>query len=95
MSASHPLRLALLLAKKVLRRLREQGIGEIPVVVGGIIPPEGAKELQAAGVARADAPKDFEIQDIMGGLADIVAAGYDAGGVAGSACRYGLRRASE
>ena len=28
-------------------RMRELGIGEIPVVVGGIIPPEDAKELLA------------------------------------------------
>jgi hypothetical protein len=34
--------------------MRELGIGEIPVVVGGIIPPEDAKERQTAGVARAE-----------------------------------------
>ena len=45
-------------------------------MVGGIIPPEDAKELQAAGVARVDTPKDYEIQDIMSDLVEI-AAGYD------------------
>ena len=45
-------------------------------MVGGIIPPDDAKELQAAGVARADTPKDYEIQDIMSDLVEI-AAGYD------------------
>jgi (2R)-ethylmalonyl-CoA mutase len=64
------------LVKEVLRRLREQGIGEIPVVVGGIIPPEDAKELLAAGVARVYTPKDYEIQDIMSDLVDI-AVGYE------------------
>ena len=64
------------LVKEVLRRMRDIGVGEIPVVVGGIIPPEDAKELLAAGVARVYTPKDYEIQDIMGDLVDI-AAGYE------------------
>jgi (2R)-ethylmalonyl-CoA mutase len=64
------------LVKEVLRRMREQGIDEIPVVVGGIIPPEDAKELQAAGIARVYTPKDYEIQDIMSDLVDI-AVGYE------------------
>ena len=68
------------LVKEVLRRMRELGIGEIPVVVGGIIPPEDAKELLAAGVARVYTPKDYEIQDIMSDLVDI-AGGVRAGGV--------------
>ena len=63
------------LVKEVLRRMRELGIGEIPVVVGGIIPPEDAKELLAAGVARVYTPKDYEIQDIMSDLVEIAAAG--------------------
>ena len=63
------------LVKEVLRRMRELGIGEIPVVVGGIIPPEDAKELLAAGVARVYTPKNYEIQDIMSDLVDI-AVGY-------------------
>ena len=62
------------LVKEVLRRMRELGIGEIPVVVGGIIPPEDAQELQAAGVARVYTPKDYEIQDIMSDLVDIAGA---------------------
>ena len=45
-------------------------------MVGGIIPPEDAKELQAAGVARVYTPKDYEIQDIMSDLVDI-AVGYE------------------
>ena len=64
------------LVKEVLRRMRDLGIGEIPVVVGGIIPPEDAKELLAAGVARVYTPKDYEIQDIMSDLVDI-AVGYE------------------
>lgn len=63
------------LVKEVLKRMRELGIGEVPVVVGGIIPAEDAKELLAAGVARVYTPKDYEIQDIMADLVSIVAAG--------------------
>jgi (2R)-ethylmalonyl-CoA mutase len=44
------------LVKEFLRRMREQGIGEVTVVVGGIIPAEGTKGLQAAGMACAGAP---------------------------------------
>ena len=43
----------------------------MPVVVGGIIPPEDAKTLKAFGVAAVYTPKDFQLNDIM---ADIVEA---------------------
>ena len=65
------------LVKEVLRRMRELGVGDVPVVVGGIIPPEDARELLAAGVARVYTPKDYGIQDIMGDLVDIAASSYD------------------
>ena len=64
------------LVKEVLRRMREQGVGDVPVVVGGIIPPEDAKDLQAAGVARVYTPKDYAIHEIMSDLVDI-AVGYE------------------
>jgi ethylmalonyl-CoA mutase len=54
----------------VLARLRAAGLGEVPVVVGGIIPPEDAARLTAAGVARVYTPKDYDLNAIM---ADIVA----------------------
>ena len=40
------------------------------MVVGGIIPPEDAARLKAAGVSRVYTPKDYQLTDIM---ADIVA----------------------
>ena len=43
-------------------------------LVGGIIPPEDAKELLAAG---SRVSKDYEVQDIMSDLVDIAVAGYD------------------
>ncbi len=57
------------LVKDVLARMSEAGIGDIPVVVGGIIPPEDEELLKAAGTAAVYTPKDFQLNDIM---ADIV-----------------------
>lgn len=57
------------LVKDVLTRMNEAGIGDIPVVVGGIIPPEDAEILKAAGAAAVYTPKDFQMNEIM---ADIV-----------------------
>ena len=65
------------LVKEVLRRMREQGIGDVPVVVGGIIPAEDARELKAAGVARVYTPKDFAIHEIMADLVEIAGAGLE------------------
>jgi (2R)-ethylmalonyl-CoA mutase len=65
------------LVKEVLRRMREQGIGDVPVVVGGIIPAEDARELRAAGVARIYTPKDFAIHEIMADLVEIAEAGLE------------------
>ncbi len=56
------------LVPDVLHRLRESGAGDIPVVVGGIIPPEDAEALRAEGVAAVFTPKDFEITAIIGGI---------------------------
>jgi (2R)-ethylmalonyl-CoA mutase len=52
------------LVADVMARLKEAGV-RIPVVVGGIIPPEDAERLKAAGVAAVYTPKDFQITDIM------------------------------
>ncbi len=52
------------LVADVMERLKEAGL-TIPVVVGGIIPPEDAERLKAAGVAAVYTPKDFQITDIM------------------------------
>ena len=54
----------------ILEQMRTQGIDDIPLVVGGIIPDDDAEELRRRGVARVYTPKDFELNRIM---ADIVA----------------------
>ncbi len=54
----------------VLRRLRQAGAGDIPVVVGGIIPAADAESLRSAGVAAVFTPKDFGITAIVGRIVD-------------------------
>jgi (2R)-ethylmalonyl-CoA mutase len=60
------------LVKEVVARMQEAGLDDIPVVVGGIIPPEDASMLKAAGVAAVYTPKDFQINHIMTDLIRIV-----------------------
>ncbi len=57
----------------VLDGLRKQGLGELPVVVGGIIPEDDAARLRSAGVRRVYTPKDFDLSRIMGEIVDVVA----------------------
>ncbi|MEX0283168.1 MAG: protein meaA [Paracoccaceae bacterium] len=61
------------LVEDVLKRMMQAGLGDVPVIVGGIIPDEDAERLRALGVARVYTPKDFELNSIMMdivGLAD-------------------------
>jgi (2R)-ethylmalonyl-CoA mutase len=57
------------LVGEIMERMRKEGLNDIPVVVGGIIPPEDAVKLKGFGVAAVYTPKDFQLNDIM---ADIV-----------------------
>jgi (2R)-ethylmalonyl-CoA mutase len=56
----------------VLAGLREAGLDDVPVVVGGIVPEGDARRLREQGVARVFTPKDFVITDIMGEIVDVV-----------------------
>jgi (2R)-ethylmalonyl-CoA mutase len=60
------------LVPRIVELLRAEG-AEIPVVVGGIIPQADVAPLTDAGVARVYTPKDFELNRIMGEIADLVA----------------------
>ena len=53
------------LVTEVLRLMKDAGIGDIPVVVGGIIPPDDEQILMREGAAAVYTPKDFQINDIM------------------------------
>src|SRR5688572_2597239 len=60
------------LAKDVVARLRSAGLDGVPVVVGGIVPPEDASQLKAAGVAAVYTPKDYDMNMIMEDIVRIV-----------------------
>jgi ethylmalonyl-CoA mutase len=59
------------LVADVVGRMKQAGL-DVPVVVGGIIPPEDAQALEEAGVAAVYTPKDFELNRIMSDLVRIV-----------------------
>jgi (2R)-ethylmalonyl-CoA mutase len=60
------------LVASVLQELAARDLGQLPVVVGGIIPPEDADRLLALGVRAVYTPKDFDLNAIMGGIVDVV-----------------------
>jgi (2R)-ethylmalonyl-CoA mutase len=60
------------LIEAVRRRLEELDLAGVPVIVGGIIPPEDAEALKAAGVAAVYTPKDYDLTQIVGDLVAIL-----------------------
>ncbi|WP_439383209.1 protein meaA [Amycolatopsis lexingtonensis] len=56
----------------VVDGLRAAGAGDVPVIVGGIIPPDDAALLTERGIARVFTPKDYELTDIMDGIVSLV-----------------------
>jgi ethylmalonyl-CoA mutase len=65
------------LVPAVLVGLEEAGIGDVPVVVGGIIPDSDARKLIDAGVAAVYTPKDFGLTEIMSGIVDAIREAHD------------------
>jgi (2R)-ethylmalonyl-CoA mutase len=57
----------------VLQALADTGVGEIPVVVGGIIPESDAAALREAGVAAVYTPKDWDLNRMMRDIIGLVA----------------------
>jgi methylmalonyl-CoA mutase C-terminal domain len=62
------------LVPRVLDGLRAAGAGDLPVIVGGIIPESDAEALRRLGVAAVFTPKDFGLTQIMGGIVDVIRA---------------------
>jgi (2R)-ethylmalonyl-CoA mutase len=56
----------------VVDGLRAAGAGEVPVIVGGIIPPDDAALLAERGIARVFTPKDYELTGIMDGIVSLI-----------------------
>jgi len=65
------------LVPEVLRLLRESGAGDLPVVVGGIIPDADARWLVDQGVAAVFTPKDYGITEIIGRIVEVVRDAHD------------------
>lgn len=60
------------LVPAVLDGLREAGLDDVPVIVGGIIPESDARRLAELGVAAVYTPKDFGLTEIMGGIVEVI-----------------------
>ncbi|WP_375500944.1 protein meaA [uncultured Jatrophihabitans sp.] len=56
----------------VVAGLRAEGLSDVPVIVGGIIPEPDAAILLADGVARVFTPKNFEITEMLGQIVDAI-----------------------
>lgn len=61
------------LLEELMERMKDAGLGDVPVVAGGIIPDEDAARLRAMGVAKVYTPKDFELNTIMEDIVTLVA----------------------
>jgi len=59
------------LVHDVVGRMKQANLN-VPLVVGGIIPPEDVAELEKAGIAAVYTPKDFELNRIMSDVVRIV-----------------------
>ncbi|MFY1713797.1 protein meaA [Tritonibacter mobilis] len=59
------------LVKDTLAQLRDAGLENVPVVVGGIIPEDDANMLLDMGVARVYTPKNFELNSIMKDIVEL------------------------
>ncbi|MGB6968313.1 MAG: protein meaA [Methyloceanibacter sp.] len=60
------------LVRDVAQRMREAGLGHVPIVVGGIIPADDVNVLKQCGASAVYTPKDFQLNDIMIGVVRLV-----------------------
>jgi (2R)-ethylmalonyl-CoA mutase len=47
-------------------------MGDVPVIVGGIIPDSDGRALVERGVAAVYTPKDFGLTEIMAGIVNVI-----------------------
>jgi (2R)-ethylmalonyl-CoA mutase len=66
------------LVRDVVQKLREAGMSDVPVVVGGIIPQEDVNILKQCGASAVYTPKDFQLNEIMTGIVGLVNDNVDA-----------------
>ncbi len=60
------------LIPSVLEALRDAGVGDVPVIVGGIIPESDAAWLREIGVAAVYTPKDWDLNQMMRDIISLV-----------------------
>jgi (2R)-ethylmalonyl-CoA mutase len=65
------------LIPSVLEALKEAGVGEVPVVVGGIIPEADAAWMREIGVAAVYTPKDWDLNQMMRDIISLVGERHD------------------
>lgn len=68
----------------LLAGLRAQGLADVPVIVGGIIPADDEAVLRASGVADVFTPKDYDLAVVMGRVLDVVRASRGLPALSGS-----------
>ncbi|HYB97873.1 MAG TPA: protein meaA [Candidatus Limnocylindrales bacterium] len=60
------------LVPETLSQLAKAGMGDVPLIIGGIIPEDDARELRKSGVAGVYTPKNFELTRIMSDILEIL-----------------------
>jgi (2R)-ethylmalonyl-CoA mutase len=60
------------LVQSVLQELRLRDLANVPVIAGGIIPPEDAEKLTSLGVRAVYTPKDFNLNTIMEDMVNVI-----------------------
>jgi len=62
------------IARAVTAELARQGVGDMPVVLGGIVPESDVEALRSLGVKAVFTPKDFDVVDVMDRILDVIGA---------------------
>jgi len=65
------------LVREVVSLMRAEGLENVPLVVGGIIPPADALALKQMGVAGVYTPRDYKITGIMADVVKLVATAHE------------------
>jgi (2R)-ethylmalonyl-CoA mutase len=60
------------ITRQLLETLAVEGAAEIPVVVGGIVPPDDAVALTAMGVGAVFTPRDYDLVGVMDRVVDLI-----------------------
>jgi (2R)-ethylmalonyl-CoA mutase len=65
------------LVPDVLDLMEKEGIDDVPVIVGGIIPDSDGRRLKELGVAAVFTPKDFSLTEAMAGIVTAIRKAHD------------------